>query len=466
MQQKPPVIIVGAGLTGLVAAYTLKKAGISSLILEAADRIGGRVVTIGYADGATAEAHMEEFWERTPIYGLLKELKIPIYPAYAQNAIRFRGKFCTHFGDLKKFLPQILSPSETKEFLAWNDETWELYQELHDTYFKGKPLTRRLEVLKKIRFVDWISSKMSPKTCELIRTLLEPEIAIELDHLAALDGIDEMRLFLNTPEGFGETSYHVAGGNIGLIHALAAKLPHGTILTERKAVEVKQGKGKVIVTCTMAGGRRESFTGKYALITVPLFAIGAIQFYPPLDPDRQKAIETTGFGSYIKIQQRVKREAAKTWAKAEKKGKIFPLISACGTGVIYNSTVFEKQLTEADDLLLTYLIYAKYARQWMELPEEEISRLVSEQMDTFFPGFSKYITSVKLFKYPAAIAFWPAELGRSRFDDLAHHLRQPFGQIFIGGDTTEDSHSEGASIAALRMAKEMIARLRPRARTR
>ncbi|TIT95249.1 MAG: FAD-dependent oxidoreductase, partial [Mesorhizobium sp.] len=37
------VVIVGAGFTGLTAALELKKAGIDFLVLEARDRVGGRV---------------------------------------------------------------------------------------------------------------------------------------------------------------------------------------------------------------------------------------------------------------------------------------------------------------------------------------------------------------------------------------------------------------------------------------
>lgn len=43
--RKEEVVIIGAGLAGLTAAYYLKKAGLDPLILEAADHIGGRVVS-------------------------------------------------------------------------------------------------------------------------------------------------------------------------------------------------------------------------------------------------------------------------------------------------------------------------------------------------------------------------------------------------------------------------------------
>lgn len=45
MEKPVDVIVVGAGVSGLVAAGELGKRGLSVLVLEARDRIGGRIFT-------------------------------------------------------------------------------------------------------------------------------------------------------------------------------------------------------------------------------------------------------------------------------------------------------------------------------------------------------------------------------------------------------------------------------------
>ena len=42
----PDVVIVGAGVAGLAAAKTLRKKGVSFVVLEADSRIGGRVPSL------------------------------------------------------------------------------------------------------------------------------------------------------------------------------------------------------------------------------------------------------------------------------------------------------------------------------------------------------------------------------------------------------------------------------------
>ena len=57
-QPSKEVIIIGAGLSGLVAGYELTRAGHDVIILEARDRVGGRVLTLRdpFSDGHFAEA--------------------------------------------------------------------------------------------------------------------------------------------------------------------------------------------------------------------------------------------------------------------------------------------------------------------------------------------------------------------------------------------------------------------------
>ena len=49
------VIVVGAGLSGLIAARTLIAAGLQPLVLEADDRVGGRILTEEVAPGLPVE---------------------------------------------------------------------------------------------------------------------------------------------------------------------------------------------------------------------------------------------------------------------------------------------------------------------------------------------------------------------------------------------------------------------------
>jgi len=81
-----------------------------------------------------------------------------------------------------------------------------------------------------------------------------------------------------------------------------------------------------------------------------------------------------------------------------------------------------------------------------------------KSLEALFPGIAQHVKLVELFVYPTAVAYWPLELGRSRYDALAQELRRPQGRVWIGGDTTENSHSEGAVQAAQRMAREIVAR--------
>jgi monoamine oxidase len=77
---KPEVLIIGAGLTGLTLAYLLQKRNISVKIIEARQRIGGRIYTKKGADTTTQE--MGATWlskQHTSLLTLLKEFNLAIF---------------------------------------------------------------------------------------------------------------------------------------------------------------------------------------------------------------------------------------------------------------------------------------------------------------------------------------------------------------------------------------------------
>ncbi|HEX5605366.1 MAG TPA: FAD-dependent oxidoreductase, partial [Candidatus Binatia bacterium] len=73
------VLIIGAGLAGLAAAYQLERSGRSARIVEARDRVGGRVWTLRQGlGGMHAEAGGELIDDdQEEIRKLLREFKLP-----------------------------------------------------------------------------------------------------------------------------------------------------------------------------------------------------------------------------------------------------------------------------------------------------------------------------------------------------------------------------------------------------
>lgn len=80
------VIIIGAGLSGLSAAYYLNKAGIKPLVIEARARTGGRVLTIAAANATPVEMGATWFTDKhLHLIALLKELNLPFFTQYQKG---------------------------------------------------------------------------------------------------------------------------------------------------------------------------------------------------------------------------------------------------------------------------------------------------------------------------------------------------------------------------------------------
>src|SRR5215472_9355048 len=112
MAESADVLVVGAGFAGLVAARDLVAAGRSVLLLEARDRVGGRVVNEEFGDGKVVE--MGGQWAgptQDRILALATELKVAVFPTYdtGERVLHFNGKRGTYSGAIPRINPIVLA---------------------------------------------------------------------------------------------------------------------------------------------------------------------------------------------------------------------------------------------------------------------------------------------------------------------------------------------------------------------
>ncbi len=105
------VIVVGAGLAGLVAARQLVAARREVLVLEARDRVGGRTANASIGAGKVVE--MGGQWvgpTQDRLLALASELRIETFPTYyeGRNLLDLGGKQRRYKGTIPRLAPHVL----------------------------------------------------------------------------------------------------------------------------------------------------------------------------------------------------------------------------------------------------------------------------------------------------------------------------------------------------------------------
>ncbi len=446
------VIVIGAGLSGLSAAHELKKSGLKYHVLELTPRVGGRVRTVQYhqygPEVLSADSGMEEYWESNPAVELLKELGVPVRGDIAASSIVLNKKLYS-IGDEEdgtQYLKRIFTPAEYKALEAFKARVAP-YSKQMAKFRDGKPLSPEWKKLKDTSFEAWVKGQKIPtKVAEWIRISVECEIGTSWSRISALDGMAEFHIFL----GAGEKSYRVMGGNERFTNALAASIGSDNLSLNKRVARIVQNGNSVTVhyvdAATNEGGQ---ITASHVISTIPLFRLLIdVQIQPPLSEKKMRAIQTQTWGSYFKAHIFLPKKSF------EREGlTALPVLSDSEVGVVYDGNAGQNTAVK----ILSLLVTGDPAEQFNLMPLDIVRKQIDKKLDHFWPGLSKEIMGVEFFRiHPRAIAAWP--VGRSRFDEGSQAVRAPEGRLYLAGDFTENSHSDGAVRSAYRAVAQIRAR--------
>jgi monoamine oxidase len=105
------LVVVGAGLAGLSAARAAAAAGAEAIVVEARERVGGRVLNVEIGDGDVVEVGAQ--WigpTQDRLAALARELRVATFPTHGQgdNLIEFAGRLRRYTGTIPRINPAVL----------------------------------------------------------------------------------------------------------------------------------------------------------------------------------------------------------------------------------------------------------------------------------------------------------------------------------------------------------------------
>ncbi|MCX6590367.1 MAG: NAD(P)/FAD-dependent oxidoreductase [Acidobacteria bacterium] len=296
------VLIAGAGMAGLVAAWELRQAGYEVLVLEASARSGGRVHTLRapFSDGLHAEAgagRIPNTHDLTLKYVRMLGLPLkPFYPSPNTDVVYMGGHREVAQPGKALDLTQFGLKLTAREQEVGLDGLGHLYladgvRECGQATAAGWPQDS-LRRYGGVTIADFLKAKgASDSAMALICSGFETDSAIDFLRDLASHEVPQL--------------YKIPGGNDRLPLALAAKLS-GVITYGARIVKI-QPTGQNVEVTVEQGGRQQVMTGDYLITTLPFTVLRHIEITPGFSEAKQRAIREMKYGAVSRVYVQTKR---------------------------------------------------------------------------------------------------------------------------------------------------------------
>ena len=289
------VVVVGAGLAGLAAARELTARGASVVVLEARERVGGRVLNHDIGDGKVVEVGGQ--WigpTQDRLAALAAELGVETFPTHADgvNILEHRGRLQRYSGAIPRINPAVLIDIEVA-------------QRRLDRLARSVPLEAPWEAPDAQRLdgqtaATWMRRNMRTRAGRMMLELgieavwaAEPEDMSLLHVLFYIHSAGSLNLLFDTEGGAQQDRF--AGGSQLVPIRMAEQLGEDRLVLGAPVRRIEHGRDGVTVHADGATAR-----GRGAIVAIAPTLAGRIAYDPPLPGHRDQLTQRMPLGTVAK----------------------------------------------------------------------------------------------------------------------------------------------------------------------
>jgi monoamine oxidase len=443
------IIVVGAGFAGLTTARELNKRGASVIVVEARDRVGGRVHTVRPRDGLWLDVGGQ--WTgpgQDHIIALGREMGVESFPTWPEGEhLQYReGRLSRYSGAAPQMDNEMVN-----DFFSAVMALDQMSKEVPTEAPWDAPLAAEWDAHT---VQSWIDANMKhPGAKETMAMAIAAVYSAEPRDLSLLHHLFYSRSgtsFLNLISTEGGAQADRFDGGAGLVAERVAEQLGESLRLAQPVRRITQTNGEVAVE-----GDGFRYTGKRVVISAPPALAGRIEYEPGLPPLRDQLTQRAPMGSVIKCQAVYETP---WWREQNLSGRVIS-----DEGPI--KVVFDNSPNNGAPGVLMGFIEGDDGREWAERTEDE-------RRDVTLECFTRYFGAKAADTAMYVERNWPAEqwsrgcygavFPAGTWVSCGKAIREPVGLIHWAGTETATvfaGYIDGAVRSGERAAAEVLEEL-------